>query len=536
MRLSSDSSGDSDDDDDARGPGRLLPSASVSASASASASPLPGRGTPGQRIRRLQEKLAKARRSKQTYQTRLSAAVAQIRDLEQQESERAALLDQVSRSRVVELEAELCACRADLRRLREKKKEGEGEDGDEAAMTTKQKEKQKQLRAKADVLTSQLAEAERKQQEAERTMLRQGERLRDLEALYKKEMTLRKRYFNHLEDLKGKIRVYVRVRPLLDLERGQGNALSILDEGTSVAHPGKAMLDRHHMSTTSTASNNHQHHHDSTSSHSNTTKVYDFDRVFGPDDGQDVVFEDVKHLMQSAVDGFNVCIFAYGQTGSGKTHTIYGGGGGRGSPTSPGDDNDNAAWGLCPRGVHELYRVLDEGRALGRHAYTTRVQLLELYQDTLVDLLALPLPKPAVRGHPVAPVPLVIKQDAKGVVTVQGAVSQSVTDAAALMAVIHQGVERRTVSSTKMNRASSRSHLIISILVETTQIQTGVVSRGKLNFVDLAGSERLKKSGSVGTQQKEATAINVSLSALGDVIAALASSSGGGAGDRKSVV
>ncbi len=36
------------------------------------------------------------------------------------------------------------------------------------------------------------------------------------------------------------------------------------------------------------------------------------------------VFEDTKHLVQSAVDGYNVCIFAYGQTGSGKTFTIYG--------------------------------------------------------------------------------------------------------------------------------------------------------------------------------------------------------------------
>ena len=56
------------------------------------------------------------------------------------------------------------------------------------------------------------------------------------------------------------------------------------------------------------------------------------------------VFEDTRHLVQSAVDGYNVCIFAYGQTGSGKTHTIYGG---DGSP------------GLTPRGIHELFNVLD---------------------------------------------------------------------------------------------------------------------------------------------------------------------------------
>ncbi len=56
------------------------------------------------------------------------------------------------------------------------------------------------------------------------------------------------------------------------------------------------------------------------------------------------VFEDTRHLVQSAVDGYNVCIFAYGQTGSGKTHTIYGG---EGNP------------GLTPRGIHELFNVLD---------------------------------------------------------------------------------------------------------------------------------------------------------------------------------
>ena len=56
------------------------------------------------------------------------------------------------------------------------------------------------------------------------------------------------------------------------------------------------------------------------------------------------VFEDTRHLVQSAVDGYNVCIFAYGQTGSGKTHTIYGS---EGNP------------GLTPRGIHELFNVLD---------------------------------------------------------------------------------------------------------------------------------------------------------------------------------
>ena len=53
-------------------------------------------------------------------------------------------------------------------------------------------------------------------------------------------------------------------------------------------------------------------------------KTYNFDTVFGMDTTQEQVFEDTKRLVQSAIDGYNVCIFAYGQTGSGKTFTIIG--------------------------------------------------------------------------------------------------------------------------------------------------------------------------------------------------------------------
>ena len=41
-----------------------------------------------------------------------------------------------------------------------------------------------------------------------------------------------------------------------------------------------------------------------------------------------------------------------------------------------------------------------------------------------------------------------------------------------------------------MNRESSRSHLIMSVLIEATNLQTQNVTKGKLSFVDLAGSER----------------------------------------------
>lgn len=81
---------------------------------------------------------------------------------------------------------------------------------------------------------------------------------------------------------------------------------------------------------------------------------------------------------------------------------------------------------------------------------------------------------------------------------------------------------RRKTASTLMNAESSRSHQIFSVVIESTDLQTQTVTRGKLSFVDLAGSERVKKSGATGEQLKEAMAINMSLSALGNVINALA--------------
>ena len=74
-----------------------------------------------------------------------------------------------------------------------------------------------------------------------------------------------------------------------------------------------------------------------------------------------------------------------------------------------------------------------------------------------------------------------------------------------------------------MNAESSRSHLVIGIVIETTNLTTGAVLRGKLSLVDLAGSERAAKTGATPEQLKEAQSINKSLSALGDVIQALSS-------------
>ena len=87
------------------------------------------------------------------------------------------------------------------------------------------------------------------------------------------------------------------------------------------------------------------------------------------------------------------------------------------------------------------------------------------------------------------------------------------------------GAENRKVGATKMNAQSSRSHSIFTIYIETSEqdSKTGEqrIKAGKMHLVDLAGSERQSKTQSSGERLKEAQKINLSLSALGNVISAL---------------
>jgi hypothetical protein len=275
-----------------------------------------------------------------------------------------------------------------------------------------------------------------------------------------------------MEEMKGKIRVFARSRPFNDRERAekQAPAITFPDEFT-LEHPWKE---------------------------EKKPRSYAFDACFPSDSTQEQVFEQVKYLVQSALDGYNVCIFAYGQTGSGKTFTIAG---------------NEAAPGLMPRALRELCRIIAAER--GKTAVALKAYMLELYQDTLVDLLL-----PEQRG--VERPRLDIKKDAKGWVTVTNATWRDPEGYTELIGVVDEGSARRRVANTQMNTESSRSHSVFSVVIESTDLQTQTVTKGKLSFVDLAGSERVKKSGATGEQLKEAQAINLSLAALGNVISALA--------------
>jgi len=220
--------------------------------------------------------------------------------------------------------------------------------------------------------------------------------------------------------------------------------------------------------------------------------------VFLTDSTQEDVFEDTKGLVQSAFDGYNVAIFAYGQTGSGKTYTMAG---------VPGDE------GISPRTIEEVFRTIDRKRSAGFDC-TVVASMFELYKQDLVDLLA--------KGEASAEKQkLKIRMRETGHVFVEGATEEECRSAEELRDLLDRGTQQRAVAATNMNSESSRSHLLLTIMIGCVNKQTGECNKGKIMIVDLAGSERLKKSGTSGNEQKESIEINKSLTALGDVIEGL---------------
>ncbi|XP_070819945.1 uncharacterized protein [Chaetodon trifascialis] len=296
---------------------------------------------------------------------------------------------------------------------------------------------------------------------------------------YTSERTMRKKYYNMVEDMKGKIRVFCRIRPVSRAEVAQGGAIAVekIDDYSVVVETPRGQRE------------------------------FQFDRVFSAEASQDDLFHDTSRLIQSAIDGFNVCIFSYGQTGSGKTFTMVG-------------DKEQKNPGIMPRSFNAIFDFIRENST--KFDFKVSAYMLELYNDRLQDLFvslageAHAQPQSHGQARRVE-----IKRNRKGVVFAQGAETKEASSAQELYALFQQACANRHISATKMNTESSRSHLIVGIMVESRNLTNGSVSTGKLSLVDLAGSERAAKTGAKDHQLKEANSINKSLSALGDVISAL---------------
>uniref|UniRef100_A0A1J3IJ03 Kinesin-like protein n=1 Tax=Noccaea caerulescens TaxID=107243 RepID=A0A1J3IJ03_NOCCA len=296
---------------------------------------------------------------------------------------------------------------------------------------------------------------------------------------------LRKKLHNTIQELKGNIRVFCRVRPLLSGENSSEEAKTI-SYPTSLEALGRGI----------DLMQNGQKH------------CFTFDKVFVPSASQEDIFVEISQLVQSALDGYKVCIFAYGQTGSGKTYTMMG---------RPGNPEEK---GLIPRCLEQIFRTRQYLRSQG-WKYELQVSMLEIYNETIRDLLS--TNKEAVRtDNGVSPQKYAIKHDASGNTHVVELTVVDVRSSREVSFLLDHAARNRSVGKTAMNEQSSRSHFVFTLKISGFNESTEQQVQGVLNLIDLAGSERLSKSGSTGDRLKETQAINKSLSSLGDVIFALA--------------
>ena len=363
-----------------------------------------------------------------------------------------------------------------------------------------------QTKEAADALASKAAEVARLTEELQGRLSPEQE-----QALVERaaaEVAARRRAHNELQDYKGAIRVFCRVRPFLDPGRaGGGGAPAAGESGTLhvVSREGVRLDDPLR----------------------GATYQFAFDRVFGPKAGQAKVFSEIQGLVQSVIDGYDVCIFSYGQTGSGKTHTM----------TGTSDDP-----GVNVRSLHALFKWA-KGR---RKEATTRssggdgshgdggeelvgisVSILEIYNETLRDLLAEP-PAPGDMAPPKLEVRAVGGDPTgAGRVHVPGLTERPANSLGEVFSLLEVGERNRAKACTNLNEHSSRSHALVSVTVTTRAAsaelggEPGPTRSARLHLVDLAGSERVARSHATGVHMKEAQSINRSLSMLGDIIAAL---------------
>ncbi|XP_063458364.1 kinesin-like protein KIF9 isoform X3 [Pan paniscus] len=220
------------------------------------------------------------------------------------------------------------------------------------------------------------------------------------------------------------------------------------------------------------------------------------------DASQDLIYETVaKDVVSQALDGYNGTIMCYGQTGAGKTYTMMGA------------TENYKHRGILPRAVQQVFRMIEERPT---HAITVRVSYLEIYNESLFDLLStLPYVGPSVT-------PMTIVENPQGVF-IKGLSVHLTSQEEDAFSLLFEGETNRIIASHTMNKNSSRSHCLFTIYIEahSRTLSEEKYITSKINLVDLAGSERLGKSGSEGQVLKEATYINKSLSFLEQAIIAL---------------
>ncbi|CAH8562322.1 unnamed protein product [Heterobilharzia americana] len=233
-------------------------------------------------------------------------------------------------------------------------------------------------------------------------------------------------------------------------------------------------------------------------------KNFFFDGSYDHNSTTEQIYNDICYsVVEGVTQGYNGTIFAYGQTGCGKSYTMQG------------ISEPYAQRGVIPRAFDQIFETISVSE---KTKYLVHASFLEIYNEEIRDLLG--------RDHKAK---LELKENPDKGVYVAGLSIHKITCVKDCQNIMETGWKNRSTGATLMNADSSRSHSIFTIYLEMIDQNENLsddnhIRAGKLNLVDLAGSERQTKTGVSGDRFKEATKINLSLSALGNVISALVDS------------
>ncbi|XP_013195841.1 protein claret segregational [Amyelois transitella] len=293
-----------------------------------------------------------------------------------------------------------------------------------------------------------------------------------LASMYREQRDLR----NTIQDLKGNIRVYCRIRPPLESEMTKALFnLNVID-ACSIE------VEKVELNFSSARKGKSQH-------------AFTFDGIFTPHASQEDVFAEVSPMVQSALDGYNVCIFAYGQTGSGKTYTMEGGCG-------------TEQYGIIPRAFNMIFTSMEDLKRMGWEL-TIRASFLEIYNEVIYDLLNSSKDQ---ESHEIKMV------NSKGIdVYVSNLKEEEVKSSHDFIRLMIFAQRNRQTAATLNNERSSRSHSVAQIKISAIHEKRKEKFTSHLNLVDLAGSE----SGKTTQRMDETKHINRSLSELSKVILSL---------------
>ena len=229
-------------------------------------------------------------------------------------------------------------------------------------------------------------------------------------------------------------------------------------------------------------------------------KTFEFDKVYPDTSSQKEVYTTTAApIIESVLNGYNGTIIAYGSTGTGKTHTMFG------------TENTD---GIIPQALEHIFTRIDADKV---HKWEVSISYVQLYCEMIQDLL-----RPESSN-------LSIREDPRRGTFIDGCSSFICNSKEDCLRFLLSGDSNRNVACTEMNAQSSRSHACVMLNIEKRNKTINSKSQseksasfGKLFLVDLAGSERAGKSQVFGRHFSELKSINLSLSALGNCIAALA--------------